>query len=187
MTHRHFTRRQLIAGALAAAAALPAARLAHGAALPSFSAGERWLELVNLHTGETASVAFRDAAGFVARAVARLQHLLRDHRTNELHPIDPALFDQLADLAISAGREPRYEIISGYRSAHTNAQLNARSSGVAKRSLHMQGRAVDVRLTGFSTAKLRDLALGMQRGGVGYYARSNFVHLDTGRVRSWQG
>jgi uncharacterized protein YcbK (DUF882 family) len=97
------------------------------------------------------------------------------------------LFDQLADLAAAAGVEPRYEIISGYRSPQTNDRLAAASGGVAKRSLHMQGRAIDVRLKGVSCARLRDLALVAGRGGVGYYRSSDFVHLDTGRVRAWAG
>jgi len=82
-------------------------------------------------------------------------------------------------------RDEPYEIISGYRSPQTNTMLHNRSSGVATRSLHMDGKAIDVRLSGFSCKKLRDLALSLRRGGVGYYASSNFVHLDTGRVRSW--
>ena len=101
--------------------------------------------------------------------------------------MDRRLFDLLHDVAVTAGREPRYEVISGYRSPETNAMLNARSSGVAKKSLHMQGRAIDVRLSGYRTDRLRELALAAQQGGVGYYRKSDFVHLDTGRVRTWSG
>jgi uncharacterized protein YcbK (DUF882 family) len=147
----------------------------------------RWLELFNTHTAEAISLAYRDARGFVAPALGKLNLILRDHRVNEAAPIDPALFDQLADLAEAAGVEPRYEIISGYRSPRTNAMLAGASHGVARRSLHTQGRAIDVRLKGVSCADLRDLALTAGRGGVGYYRRSDFVHLDTGRVRSWAG
>lgn len=147
----------------------------------------RWLELFNTHTAEAISLAYRDARGFVAPALGKLNLLLRDHRVNEAAPIDPTLFDQLADLAEAAGVEPRYEIISGYRSPRTNAMLAGASHGVARRSLHMEGRAIDVRLKGVSCADLRDLALTAGRGGVGYYRRSDFVHLDTGRVRSWAG
>jgi uncharacterized protein YcbK (DUF882 family) len=148
---------------------------------------ERWLELTNTHTGEVVKVTFRNAEGYVPEALKQLQHVLRDHRSNEAHEMDPVLFDQLSDLALAAKREPRYEIISGYRSPKTNAMLHAQSNGVSERSLHMQGRAMDVRLKDFSTADLRDLALAAKRGGVGYYERSNFVHIDTGRVRSWVG
>jgi uncharacterized protein YcbK (DUF882 family) len=124
---------------------------------------------------------------YLPEALGKLDRLLRDHRSGEAHPIDPRLFDALHQLAGLAGREPEYEVISGYRSPASNAMLNANSSGVARNSLHMQGRAIDVRLRGVSCARLRDLAIPLQLGGVGYYAKSAFVHLDTGRVRSWSG
>lgn len=182
-----WSRRRLLAAALAGAA-LPGARLAHAAGLARSAGSERrWLELVNTHTGEAVAVAYRDARGFVADALRRLQWVLRDHRVGVQHEIDLALYDQLGDLAIAAAREPRYEIISGYRSATTNERLAQAGRGVAPRSLHVQGRAIDVRLKGLDCAELRDLALAMERGGVGYYRRSDFVHLDTGRVRHWQG
>ncbi len=149
--------------------------------------GRRWLELFNTHTGERLSLAFRDAGGLINTALSRLEWVFRDHRANESHPIDAPLFDWLADLADAAGAEPRYEIISGYRSPATNEQLAAAGRGVARGSMHMQGRAIDVRMKGLSSAKLRDLALAAPLGGVGFYARSNFVHLDTGRVRHWSG
>jgi len=164
---------------VAEAAAAEAAPVAGGAS--------RWLELVNTHTSEAISLAYRDARGLVAPALSKLQWLLRDHRANEAATMDPLLFDQLADLAAAAGVEPRYQIISGYRSPRTNALLSGAGRGVARRSLHMEGRAIDVRLRGVSCADLRDLALGDARGGVGYYRKSDFVHLDTGRVRAWAG
>jgi uncharacterized protein YcbK (DUF882 family) len=159
-------------------------------ALPAHTtprAGERWIELMNTHTNETVSVAYRNPDGYVPQALAQLDHVLRDHRSGEERDMDRGLFDLLADLADAARHEPRYQIISGYRSPDTNAKLAARSQGVSPRSLHVQGRAIDVRLTGFPTAELRDLALAMKRGGVGYYERLDFVHLDTGRVRAWSG
>jgi uncharacterized protein YcbK (DUF882 family) len=138
------------------------------------------LELTNTHTNEVVRV--------TPDTFAQFDHVLRDHRTGELFTMDRALYDLLVDLAAAAGREPQYEIISGYRSPATNAKLASRpGSGVSSRSLHMQGRAIDVRLKGYPTAKLRDLAIALKRGGVGYYERSDFVHLDTGRVRSWAG
>jgi uncharacterized protein YcbK (DUF882 family) len=100
--------------------------------------------------------------------------------------MDPKLYVLLSDLARTAGLEPRYEVISGYRSPATNAGLIARGHHVAKQSMHMQGRAMDVRLHGIELAAFRDLALAAKRGGVGFYPRSNFVHVDTGRVRTWQ-
>lgn len=147
----------------------------------------RWLELASTHTGEVLSVAYRSASGLLDEAVGRLQHLLRDHRNGAQHPIDTGLYDLLADLAEHARVEPRYEIISGYRSPETNAMLHERSAGVATRSLHLEGRAIDVRLKGVSCEQLASLALSTQRGGVGFYRRSDFVHVDTGRVRHWQG
>jgi len=158
-----------------------------GATLSRVVREPRWLELFNTHTAETVQVAFRDAAGYVATALTKLNHLLRDHRSGDVHPIDPALFDLLGDLARLAGRDARYEVISGYRSPATNARLKAQGRGVATRSLHMEGRAIDVRLKGLPTARLRDLALELRRGGVGFYPRSDFLHVDTGRVRSWEG
>lgn len=146
----------------------------------------RQLELTNIHTGEVVSVTFSDARALSADALARLQHLLRDYRRDEEHAMDPALYVLLSDLAREAGREPKYEVISGYRSPATNAQLREAGHAVAQRSQHMLGRAIDVRLKGCPLAKLRDLALAARRGGVGYYPRSDFVHIDTGRVRSWQ-
>jgi uncharacterized protein YcbK (DUF882 family) len=182
-------RRQLLgaAGASLIVAAWPAAARAEGGLESAAGAVERWLELRNTHTGEQLAVAYRAATGYVSTAIDKLNWLLRDHRAQQAHPIDTPLFDHLADLAAAAGVEPRYEIISGYRSPQTNDRLAAASGGVAKRSLHMQGRAIDVRLKGVSCATLRDLALAAGRGGVGYYRSSDFVHLDTGRVRAWAG
>jgi uncharacterized protein YcbK (DUF882 family) len=178
--------RRFVTTALMSGLALAPVRMAWGG-VTSRPRPDSWIELINTHTSEVASVAFREPSGFIPDALAKLQHLLRDYRTGEEHTMDPALYVQLSDLAQAAGREPRYEVISGYRSPHTNAQLRAHGRGVAEHSLHMQGRAIDVRLKGFECAALRDLAFMARRGGVGFYARSDFVHLDTGRVRSWLG
>lgn len=147
----------------------------------------RDLSLRNLHTDERMVVRYFDQGAYLPQALARLNHLLRDHRSGEATTMDPGLFDQLHVLAACAGCEPHYEIISGYRSSRSNETLRETSSGVAKHSLHMEGRAIDVRLHGTACSSLRDLALAQGRGGVGYYAKSDFVHLDTGRVRSWAG
>jgi uncharacterized protein YcbK (DUF882 family) len=147
----------------------------------------RQLSLLNLHTSEKLEVRYFDNGAYVPGALSRLNQVLRDHRSGETGDIDPRLFDQLHALAECAGCAPHYQVISGYRSPASNAQLRASSKGVAKHSLHMEGRAIDVRLPGTACNRLRDFALGMQAGGVGYYAKSNFVHLDTGRVRSWAG
>jgi uncharacterized protein YcbK (DUF882 family) len=186
MTPSNWNRRRVVAALAAGAAALP---FAHAAKAARFTAPhpQRWLELVNTHTSEVVSVAFRNAQGFVADSLHRLQHVLRDHRAGAEHPMDTGLYDLLADLAAAAGKDPRFEVISGYRSPDTNAMLHERSNGVATRSLHMQGMAIDVRLKGVDCSRLRDVALGLRRGGVGYYRASDFVHVDTGRVRTWSG
>ncbi len=160
-------------------------------ALAAFAQGvapaDRRLVLINTHTGEEVeSVYFRDG-GYATAELGRLDWLLRDHRSGGVLPMDKGLFDLLHELATAAGREPYYEVISGYRSPETNAKLAAASDGVSSRSLHMKGLAIDVRLRGYPTDKLRDLALARKAGGVGYYPDSDFVHLDLGRVRNWSG
>jgi uncharacterized protein YcbK (DUF882 family) len=149
---------------------------------------ERRIKLFNTHTNETVEVVFRRGDVYDEAALTSLRNVLRDHRSGESHDMDRGLFDQLFDLAAAAGVEPFYEIISGYRSPGSNSKMAARpGSGVAKNSLHMQGKAIDVRLKECSVEQLRDLALAARRGGVGYYQRSRFVHIDTGRFRTWTG
>lgn len=147
----------------------------------------RELSMRNLHTAERVQVRYFEDGRYLPDAMKQLNHLLRDHRSGMAASIDHRLFDQLHSLAAGAKCTPDYEIISGYRSPATNEKLREQSEGVARQSLHMQGRALDVRLPRVSCSQLRDLAIGLQSGGVGYYAKSNFVHLDTGRVRSWTG
>jgi uncharacterized protein YcbK (DUF882 family) len=145
----------------------------------------RSVSLVHTHTGEALSAEYCSDGVYQASGLARVNRFLRDFRSGEIHPIDPRLLDILYQLQILADRAATYEVISGYRSPQTNAALHRVSAGVAEHSLHMEGRAIDVRMTGFPTRRLRDLAMSLGVGGVGYYARSDFVHLDTGRVRSW--
>src|SRR6188768_2026885 len=186
-----FTRRQILQTAIAAGAGVTIARfaLAKGYVITETpELPERHLVLHNTHTNETVSVVYRRGDEYLPRAIESLRNVMRDHRNNAVHDIDVALYDQLHGLALAASCDPRFEIISGYRSPESNASMSARpGSGVAKHSLHMEGRAIDVRLHGCSCADLRDLALTAARGGVGYYARSNFVHIDTGRLRTWNG
>lgn len=172
-------RRRLLAGIAAGLAAplLPAPVMA--------AARPRELAFHNLHTGERLAVEYHDGADYLADARASIDVLLRDHRADEVYPIDPGLLDMLHELRLLAGGGRHFEVISGYRSPATNSRLRQNSNGVAKRSLHMQGRAIDVRLVGVDTARLRDAAISLRAGGVGYYARSNFVHVDTGRFRTW--
>lgn len=147
---------------------------------------ERYLQLFNTHTRETVKRVYKRGAEFDAEAVEAFKKLLRDRRNGHMHDMDVRLYDQLFELARAAKVEPHYEIISGYRSPESNDKMSARpGSGVAKKSLHMQGRAIDVRLKNFPTARLRDLALAARQGGVGYYQRSDFVHIDTGTFRTW--
>jgi uncharacterized protein YcbK (DUF882 family) len=167
--------------------ALTCASLALSAALArAQTPSVDWLELYNTHTGETLRVTFRDASGFVPTALEQLEKILGDHRTGEHHDMDPQLYVLLADLAAAAGVEPRYQIISGYRSSASNEKLRSNGGGQAKNSQHIEGKAIDVRLNGVATDRLRDVAVGLKRGGVGYYRKSNFVHVDTARVRYWE-
>jgi uncharacterized protein YcbK (DUF882 family) len=145
----------------------------------------RTLSFVHTHTGEQLSTVYFEDGVYRAAELGRINQLLRDFRTGDVHPIDTGVLDILADLRLLADRDEPYEVISGYRSAQTNDALRRNSSGVAEHSLHLQGRAIDVRLPGVPTHRLRELALAMGRGGVGYYAQSDFVHLDNGRVRYW--
>lgn len=115
----------------------------------------------------------------------KLNNLLRDFRTGETHPIDPELLHILYLIRQKSGSRGTIEIISGYRSPRTNNLLRSKSKGVASKSLHLKGKALDIRMTDLKTNKLRDTALELQKGGVGYYAKSDFVHIDTGRVRFW--
>lgn len=183
----HWSRRRLLIASLATAATAPALLRSRKATAAEVLAAPRWLELVNTHTGESVRVAYHDGSQLVPGALAQLEHVLRDHRSDEQHSIDTGLYDQLAAVARQARCDARFEVISGYRSPGTNARLADASSGVARRSLHMDGRAIDIRLKGARCASVRDIALAMACGGVGFYRKSDFVHLDTGRVRSWQG
>jgi uncharacterized protein YcbK (DUF882 family) len=147
-----------------------------------------WLELHNTHTGETLKVTFRtDEGAFIPEALEQLDKISGDHRSHQQTTMDPQLFVLLVDLAASANVEPHYEIISAYRASDTNEKLRSNGGGQAKNSQHIQGKAIDVRLKGVDTATLRDLARALKRGGVGYYPKSDFVHVDTARVRYWEG
>lgn len=143
------------------------------------------LSFRHTHTDETLSVVYRRDGLYDPRALAQVNHLLRDFRSGDVAMIDPALLDILHALGTTCGSHC-FEIISGYRSPATNAMLRKRGGGgVARHSLHMEGRAIDVRVTGLDSARLRDAALDLGLGGVGYYPIEDFVHLDTGRVRAW--
>lgn len=145
----------------------------------------RALRFDHLHTGERLTVEYFSRGAYLPDALGAIDHLLRDFRTGEVRPIDPALLDLLHGLSdLTASHRP-FEVISGYRSPATNGMLRSRSEGVASGSLHMKGQAIDIRLADVRLAALRDAARAVRRGGVGYYPASNFVHVDTGRVRTW--
>jgi uncharacterized protein YcbK (DUF882 family) len=177
----------LVAGG-ATAALMPANAIPAQAPTPqelAQTSTARQLSFVNTHTGERFNGAYWRDDAHLPDALAAINNVMRDHRTGDVYPIDPNLLDQLNTLYGLVGASQPIQIISGYRSPATNATLTARSSGVATGSLHMQGKAIDIRIAGVELTHLRDTAIGMQAGGVGYYEASNFVHVDTGRVRRW--
>ncbi|HSB99227.1 MAG TPA: DUF882 domain-containing protein [Burkholderiaceae bacterium] len=166
-----------VAALAAFAVWVPSARAASGA---------RSLALKHTHTGERIDLVYAVGGQYVPGAMIALNRFLRDHYSGEVGLIDPQVFDQLHQLQQRLGSSGAFEVISAYRCPATNARLRAaRGGGVAPNSLHLQGRAIDVRLPDTPLADLRDAALSLRGGGVGYYPRERFVHLDTGRVRSW--
>jgi uncharacterized protein YcbK (DUF882 family) len=151
-----------------------------------FPAAEHRLRLFHTHTGERLDIVFRRGETYLPEALARLDRFLRDSRTGDVHHFDPRLFDLVSDVAASLGRPgAEIAIICGYRTPASNEFLRKTTSGVAKSSLHMEAEAIDVRLPGTKTSVFRDAAKALHRGGVGYYATSDFVHVDVGRVRYW--
>lgn len=146
---------------------------------------ERSVAFVHTHTGEELTTVYWKAGRYQPDQLLRVNHLLRDFRTDEVHPIDPALLDVLFDLQSKTDSDRPFQVISGYRSPKTNEMLRHSSDGVAQHSMHLVGRAIDIRLESFPTRRLGELARSMGRGGVGYYRASDFVHVDTGRVRFW--
>jgi uncharacterized protein YcbK (DUF882 family) len=148
------------------------------------AAAPRSISLYHTHTGEQLSVVYFERGEYVGAALSELNRMLRDFRTGEACAIDAHLFDTLHALNLACG-SGRFEVISAFRSLRTNAMLRRHGDGVAAHSLHTAGRAIDVRLTGRDTQRLRDAAIALRTGGVGFYAASDFVHLDTGHPRTW--
>lgn len=180
MKPRNRSRRQIIrtTGAILTAAAFPGQAIF---ATPE----QRRLRLYHAHTREKLDVVYYQDDAYQPDALNAINHLLRDFRSREEHRIDVGLLDILYAIRERMLSNGDFQVISGYRSPATNEMLRRTTDGVAKLSLHMQGRAIDVRLTDVTTKKLRQAALDLRRGGVGYYPESDFVHLDTGRVRTW--
>jgi uncharacterized protein YcbK (DUF882 family) len=144
------------------------------------------LLLYNTHTAERIAIVYRRDNAYIPEALAKLDFFLRDHRTGDVRHFDPRLYDILSDLALSVGRRGgEIDIVCGYRTSSTNESLRAHTTGVAKNSLHIQAEAIDLRMPGVDTLKLRKAALALARGGVGYYPHSDFIHVDVGRVRQW--
>lgn len=177
---RRFLR--LAAGAAIIAAAGPV--IARGRS-PGGGGNTRSLSFVHLHTGETLEVTYWHNGRYITSAQRAISELLRDHRNGQKHSIDPKLLDALHRLKRELALRRPFHIISGYRSPETNEKLRRMGRNVARRSLHTQGKAIDIRVPGRDTAQLRQVALNMRAGGVGYYPNSDFVHIDTGRVRQW--
>jgi uncharacterized protein YcbK (DUF882 family) len=172
-------RRDFLIGTLAGVAGLAAP------ARRAFAVEAHALSFYHIHTAEKLSIVYREHGELVAGALDEINVFLRDFRTEQTHSIDVGLLDELWKLHAEFEGRGCFEVISGYRSPQTNEALRHVTSGVAKDSLHVSGRAIDVRHTNAKTADLRDAAIAMRTGGVGYYPKSNFVHIDTGAFRTW--
>ena len=182
------SRREFLLRAAPAAPALLLSERLVAAAGPLRAAADlssRALMFRHTHTGETLTAEYFDAGRYLPDALAAINHHLRDFRTGDEHAIDPALLDLLHRLAAVTSTAKPFEVISGYRSPKTNHMLRRASTAVAASSLHMVGKAIDIRLADVHLPDLRGVAVGLRRGGVGYYPQSDFVHVDTGRVRTW--
>lgn len=172
-----------LTGALLSAASSGQAYAGQAAELDPVAS--RRIHLINAHTGDDMDVVYYTHGIYIDENIARLNHLMRDRRANVAIDMDTNLYDQLLRLQLALGTSEPVRILSGYRTPETNAKLRRRSSGVARYSLHMEGRAADIFIPGHSVHQLQEAALGLQAGGVGLYSKSNFVHVDTGAVRKW--
>lgn len=184
------SRRKILGLGALAAGTLAASSIINPASAAIFSRGDRFdgarrITFRNSHTGEIFSGVYRVGDKYLPDAFERINIVLRDFRTNELFPIDPRVIDIIYSVHNLTQRDEPYEVLSGYRCPKTNAGLRSHSEGVAKNSLHMTGQAIDLRLPGFETKQIRKLAVSLKAGGVGYYPKSDFVHMDTGDVRTW--
>ena len=155
--------------------------------VPAIGNGQEYrLRLYHTHTNERIDIVYRRGNVYLSEAIDRLNRFLRDHRTGTVPQYDVRVFDLLHDLSAAiGGHGSEIDIICGYRTPWSNEFLRQNGSGVALHSLHMQAEAIDIRIPGVATSRLRVVALALSRGGVGYYAKSNFVHVDVGRVRRW--
>ena len=147
--------------------------------------GRRTLSFFNTHTYETLDACYYDQGSYQPQVLEQVNHILRDHRSGKVIAMDSGLLDQLFALKCRIRPRTPFHIISGYRSPETNEKLRRKSRGVASTSLHTVGRAIDIRLPGYDTGRLSKACIAMKAGGVGCYPKSDFVHIDTGRVRTW--
>lgn len=181
---RAISRRRFFRTALAAAVPV----LVPGVALAAVKLPEarpRKLAFYNLHTGESLKTTYFEDGQYVPGALHEVNYVLRDFRTGQVKAIDPRLLDLLVAIHRKLDTSEPFDVISGYRSPKTNAYLHAHSEGVAVHSLHIDGKAIDIRVPGRALVALRHVAMSLRGGGVGYYPHSDFVHVDTGRVRYW--
>lgn len=185
MTMASNHRRRILRGLTAGGLLLPFSTSALARITDSAPALSDAITMRHLHTGEFLAIP-ADPEELNRRALAKVNVFLRDHYSGDIGVIDPALVAMLAQLRRELDTDRRIDIISGFRSSATNAMLRKRGGGgVAKRSKHMDGMAVDIRIPGVPLADVRDAAIDLKLGGVGYYRKSQFVHLDTGRFRTW--
>ncbi|MGF1714338.1 YcbK family protein [Photobacterium chitinilyticum] len=182
MSEIDYKRRQLlVAGGLAVGACLvPGVAFSS----PYTATSARKISLCNIHTREDLETQYFDGKNYVKEELKRINHICRDFRRNEVANMDRRLFDAIAEIQAGLGHKGQVRIISGYRSPETNQALQ-KTGGVAKKSYHMKGEAIDFNLEGVPLSKIRNAALELRLGGVGYYPKSGFVHIDTGPVRRW--
>lgn len=178
-------RRRFLQLGLGATTALTMPNAFAGLSPSSIAQPDRKLSLLNLHTGEHLKATYWAEGQYQTSELKAINHVLRDHRTGDAYHMDNDLLNLLNTLHQKMGSKKAFQVISGYRSPKTNAALTRKSSGVAKKSLHMQGKAIDIRLPGCELSDLRKAAINLQAGGVGYYQKSDFIHIDTGNVRRW--
>lgn len=145
----------------------------------------RTLSFYNIHTRENLQTCYFNKGKYQIAALKQIYHILRDRRTGEIHSIDLRLLNLLNSIKKTTNSNHPFHVISGYRSPATNAMLYRTTKGVDKNSYHMKGRAIDIRLPGFKTRELREVCVDLEKGGVGYYPKSDFVHVDTGPIRTW--
>lgn len=182
MSKRHFMRNIACGSLIAVGGGVPEIAKATAWSFPS----SRSVDLENVHTGDKIKLTYFENGRYVRGALHEISYALRDYHNDIVYPIDPALIDQLHDLKNTLGMNKPFHIVSGYRSPSTNANLRRTNHKVARHSLHMEGRAIDIKIEGVRTKTIRDAALSLRSGGVGYYPYAHFVHLDTGDIRTWR-